>query len=184
MNFEFTTEQLAAAKSFADAVRERIACDAERQDTDPGASEHITRAHMKVLGELGWHGLLFDASFGGAGMTHLEWTLYAEALGGLAPTSFLSATSAAGATVRPIAKFGTEAQIERFVRPALRGDVLGAFAVTEADSGSDPLAVKLAAKREGDGWVLDGEKVWATNGPICDFALVLAATKPEGGPNG
>lgn len=184
MNFEFTSEQLAAAKSFADAVRERIACDAERQDADPGVSEQIIRAHMKTLGALGWHGLTHDAAIGGAGMTHLEWTLYAEALGGLAPTTFLSATSAAGATVRPIAKFGTAAQVERFVRPALGGEAIGAFAVTEAESGSDPLAVKLAATRDGDGWVLDGEKVWATNGPICDFALVLAATKPEGGPNG
>ena len=76
----------------------------------------------------------------------------------------------------PIHRYGTEEQKERWLPPMARGEVIGCFGLTEPDAGSDPARMRTTAKRDGDGWVISGTKMWITNGGIADLAVVWANT--------
>jgi glutaryl-CoA dehydrogenase len=76
----------------------------------------------------------------------------------------------------PIWKFGSEEQKERWLPPMARGEVIGCFGLTEPDVGSDPGRMRTSARRDGDGWVLSGTKMWITNGSVADLAIVWAGT--------
>ncbi len=76
----------------------------------------------------------------------------------------------------PIWRFGSEAQKQRWLPPMARGEVIGCFGLTEPDAGSDPARMRTSAKRDGDGWVLSGTKMWITNGSVADVAVVWAKT--------
>ena len=76
----------------------------------------------------------------------------------------------------PIWKFGSEEQKQRWLPPMARGEVIGCFGLTEPDAGSDPGAMRTSARRDGDGWVLSGTKMWITNGSVADLAIVWART--------
>jgi glutaryl-CoA dehydrogenase len=76
----------------------------------------------------------------------------------------------------PIWKFGSEEQKQRWLPPMARGEMIGCFGLTEPDAGSDPGAMRTSARRDGDGWVLSGTKMWITNGSVADLAIVWART--------
>lgn len=76
----------------------------------------------------------------------------------------------------PIWRFGSEEQKQRWLPPMARGEVIGCFGLTEPDAGSDPARMRTSAKRDGDGWVLSGTKMWITNGSVADLAIVWANT--------
>ena len=76
----------------------------------------------------------------------------------------------------PIWRFGSEEQKERWLPPMARGEVIGCFGLTEPDAGSDPSGMRTAARRDGEGWVLSGTKMWITNGSVADVAIVWANT--------
>jgi glutaryl-CoA dehydrogenase len=76
----------------------------------------------------------------------------------------------------PIWRFGSEEQKQRWLPPMARGEVIGCFGLTEPDAGSDPARMRTSAKRDGDGWVLSGTKMWITNGSVADLAVVWAKT--------
>src|SRR6266545_6693538 len=84
----------------------------------------------------------------------------------------------------PILKFGTEAQKRRWLVPMARGELLGCFALSEPDAGSDAAAQKTVARRGADGWVLNGTKNFITNGPNATVAVLFAMTAPERGHKG
>lgn len=183
MNYEFDPSVTKAAQEFAALVAAKIAPDAAEQDANPASSASILKRHFAVLGEAGYLKALVDPSMGGIGMPHLEWTLRAEPLAAASPATFLSAATS-GAALRAVELFGTPAAIQRWVTPSLTGQIVAAAALTEADSGSDALAVKTTAKPAEGGWRLDGEKVYVTNAPIADVILVLAATRLDAGVEG
>ena len=79
----------------------------------------------------------------------------------------------------PVYKFGNDEQKERFLAPLASGELLGCFALTEPDAGSDPAALRTSARRDGDDYVIDGNKVFITNGTDADLALVFATVDPE-----
>ena len=83
-----------------------------------------------------------------------------------------------------LARHGTDAQQERYLRPLLRGERRCAYAITEAEAGSDVAGIRTTAVRAGAGWRLDGGKLWIHNAPVCDFAVVLARTDKEAGRRG
>ena len=89
-----------------------------------------------------------------------------------------------GLSVTPLLLFGSDAQRARWAGPALRGELMGAFAITEPDAGSDVASLVTTARRDGDEWVLDGHKHLISNAGIADFHVVLARSAPDGGSRG
>ena len=89
-----------------------------------------------------------------------------------------------GLGITPLLMAGTDAQKERFAEPALQGDLMGAFAITEPGAGSDVASLKTRAVRDGDGWVLDGHKWFISNAGVADYYVTFASTDPEKGSRG
>ena len=106
---------------------------------------------------------------------------YQVALGGLLPAT--PALTVSATARQPVQRFGSEA-LKRAVLPELAAGALGAFGLTEPTSGSDAGSLRTTARRDGDSWVLDGEKAWITNAGIARWAVVVARTDPEAGKRG
>ncbi|MEW1550432.1 acyl-CoA dehydrogenase family protein [Streptomyces tsukubensis] len=140
----------------------------------------------KLVGSSGVMGLPFDPAHGGAGVDLPTTMFVLEALGrgcrdgGL---SFSVATTLCSTGV-PLQHFGTGAQKDRYLARLCSGDLIGAHAISEPDTGSDALSMRTSAVRDGDHYVLNGSKSFVTNGPIADVVVVYARTRPQGGPLG
>jgi acyl-CoA dehydrogenase len=144
------------------------------------AGELPRELHRKA-GDLGLLGVAFPASAGGGdgdivdSITVTEEMLYAGASGGLIASLFTC-----GIAVPHIASAGHEAQIERWVRPTLAGDLIGSLAVTEPDGGSDVASVRTSAKRDGDEYIVNGAKTFITSGCRADFVTTVVRTGEPG----
>jgi len=127
------------------------------------------------LAELGMLGSSIDG-YGCAGLNSVSYGLICQELerGDSGLRSFASVQSSL--VMYPIHAFGSEAQKERWLPPMARGEVIGCFGLTEPHGGSDPSNMKTRAKRDGNDWVINGSKMWITNGTIADVALVWATT--------
>lgn len=140
----------------------------------------------KLICESGVLGLPFDPAWGGLGTDLLTTMFVLEGLGegcrdgGL---NFSVATHMCSTCV-PLERFGSELLKERYLPQLCAGDLIGAHAITEPDSGSDALSMHSMATRHGDEFVLTGSKTFVSNGPIADVVVVYARTRPEGGPIG
>ena len=182
MDFELTEEQLmiqAAAHEFA---REKIAPIAAEFD----ASGEFPGETIREMGALGLMGIEVPAEYGGAGL---------DAIGYVLALIEISAADAAHGTIMSvnnslyahgILKNGTEDQKQRFVTPVASGQAVGAFALTEPQSGSDAVNMRVRAKRSADGghYVINGKKSWITSGPVADFVVLFAVTDQQQGANG
>lgn len=157
------------ARKFA---QDRLAPNAARWDREC----HFPREELQEMGRLGLMGMNVDPDWGGAGADAVSTALALEeiAAGDAATATVMSGHNAVGCM--PIARFGTDDQKARFLRPMAQGQMLSAFALTEEHGGSDAGALTTRAKREGDGYVLNGVKQFITTGKNADVALVFART--------
>jgi alkylation response protein AidB-like acyl-CoA dehydrogenase len=139
------------------------------------------RALFKRLGELGWLGLRYPEAYGGADADTVTYCLFAEELarGSLSVAAVAGMQSLMGTYF--IYKYGSEALRRRYLVPALRGDLVATFALTEPNAGSDVANLATRAERRGDRWVLRGGKTWVTNAPVADLLTVAAKTSGERG---
>ncbi len=139
---------------------------------------------LAELGKLGFMGMLVPEDMGGAGSDHVAYALALEeiAAGDGSTSTIMSVHNSVGCM--PVLKFGTEVQKERFLKPMARGEQLGCFCLTEPGAGSDASALKTRARREGNGWVLNGTKQFITSGGKADLAIVFAVTDPDAGKKG
>jgi acyl-CoA dehydrogenase len=145
-------------------------------------AEDFPRELFRTVGDAGFLGLKFAPNVGGSGPDLLAQAVWIEELsralsGGIAAD--LGATSDLAAVY--IDRAGSAAQRRRWLPPLLVGDRIGALAITEPDAGSDVAAIRTRARRDGDGWRLDGTKVFITNGAWCDDVVVAAKVTPEDG---
>jgi alkylation response protein AidB-like acyl-CoA dehydrogenase len=141
--------------------------------------ETLPRTVLPRMAEIGLLGGPFPEEYGGAGIDYLSYALVCEAIGGVSPSLFTSALTVQLSLVSSaFVNFGTEEQKRRFLPPLLRGEKIGAFALTEPDSGSDPAAMKTLARRTEGGWSITGSKFWISNGSIADLILLFAQTEP------
>ncbi len=174
---DFTPEQLdlqARARRFVDEVlipNEELA---ERAGGDIPEELHERIKRESI--EAGLSGGLHAQEYGGQGWTKTEWFLVEEQLG--RSTNALSWHMPGAYNVLAS---GTPEQIDRYLRPALRGELHDAYAVTEADAGSDPSRIKTTAKKTESGWVIDGEKWFVTYGDIAKVYIVMAKALVDGG---
>jgi glutaryl-CoA dehydrogenase len=133
----------------------------------------------REMGELGLLGATISEEYGGAGVSHTAYGLIARELERVdsAYRSFASVQSSL--VMHPIHKFGTEDQRRRFLPRLATGELVGCFGLTEPDHGSDPGSMKSTALRVDGGWVLNGAKMWITNSPFADVAVVWAKAKEK-----
>ena len=144
-------------------------------------AECVDPAAVKRLGELGFLGLTIDEEFGGTESDMLGYVLVIEELGrGDSAVRGIVSVSL-GLVTKTVASYGSPEQKQRWLPALTSGAALGCFALTEPDSGSDPASLRTRARRDGDEWVLDGEKMFITNGTTADLALVFARTSDDGG---
>jgi glutaryl-CoA dehydrogenase len=143
------------------------------------AQERFDREIMTEMGELGFLGSTLPEEYGCAGVSHVAYGLIAREVEAV-DSGYRSALSVQSSLVMyPIHAFGSEAQRRRWLPAMAKGEAIGCFGLTEADGGSDPASMRTTARALADGFRLDGSKMWITNAPICDVALVWAKLDGE-----
>lgn len=179
MNLQFTDEQLMMRNMVRDFAQTEIAPFVEQMEQG-----EFPRHLLKKMGELGLMGITAPAKYGGAEM---DFTSYIIAIHELSKVSavmgvILSVHTSVG--TNPILYFGNGAQKEKYVPKLATGEYIGAFCLTEPSAGSDAGSLKTRAVRDGDHYVLNGSKVFITNGGEADVYIVFATTDPEAGTRG
>ena len=137
-------------------------------------------AHLwKKMGDLGLLGVTADPDFGGTGMSYLAHVVAMEEISRASASVGLSYGAHSNLCVNQINRWGTGEQKEKFLPPLCAGDHVGALAMSESGSGSDVVSMRLRAEKKNDCFVLNGTKMWITNGPDADTLVVYAKTDPE-----
>lgn len=166
----------------ADLLRESVAEFAARE-ISPLAGKidrenAFPAALWSRLGEMGLLGVTIDPKFGGAGMGYLEHTIAMEEISRASGSVGLSYGAHSNLCVNQIFRNGTDAQKSQFLPDLISGAKVGALAMSEHTSGSDVVSMQLRAEKSGDHYVLNGSKMWITNGPDADTLVVYAKTDP------
>jgi alkylation response protein AidB-like acyl-CoA dehydrogenase len=142
---------------------------------------------MAQMGELGFFGMLLPEEYDGLDLGMLSYLVALEQISWGDASVAITMSVHNSLPTQMILKYGSDEQKRKWLPPMARGEALGAFALSEADAGSDAASLKARAVRDGDDWVLNGEKMWVTNGGEADVVLVMARTDSPGdrrGPRG
>ncbi len=138
----------------------------------------------RKMGNLGILGITVDEEYGGAGMGYLEHVVAMEEVSRASAAVGLSYGAHSNLCVNQIRRNGTESQRRRYLPALISGDHVGALAMSEPGAGSDVVGMRLAATKRGERYVLNGTKMWITNGPDADVLVVYAKTDPDAGARG
>ncbi len=134
---------------------------------------------MRKMADAGLLGGTFPEEYGGGGIDNVSYVLACEAIGGVCPSVFTAALTVQLSLVgTAINTYGSEEQRRRWLPELFAARLVGAFALSEPNAGSDPAAMELTARKDGDDWVLNGSKFWISNGSIADIIVVFAQTDP------
>src|SRR5215813_13216042 len=167
----------------ADAIRETTARFADERITPIAAKIHADNSFPKELwtemGALGLHGITVSEEDGGTGLGYLEHVVAMEEISRASASVGLSYGAHSNLCVNQMRRWGTKAQKEKYLRKLITGEHLGSLAMSEAGSGSDVVSMKLRAEKKGDRYILNGSKMWITNGPSADTLIVYAKTSPD-----
>ena len=161
-------------------ANDRIAPLAARID----AEDWFPRALWPEMGELGLHGITVEEADGGLGLGYLEHVVAQEEVARASASIGLSYGAHSNLCVNQIRRWGNAEQKARYLPKLISGEHVGSLAMSEAGAGSDVMAMKLRADKKGDRYVLNGAKMWITNGGDADTLVVYAKTDPEAGPKG
>jgi alkylation response protein AidB-like acyl-CoA dehydrogenase len=177
MDLCLTDEQALLKRSLRELAEAELA--PHRMEWDE--AQGFPREVLDTLAGLGLMGVQFPPEYGGAGMSAVDYCIAIEELARVDPSVCLSVAAHNGLGAAHIFMFGTEAQRQTYVRPMAEGRMLAAWALTEASSGSDAAAMRTAATREGDDWIISGTKQFITHGATGDVVVVMAVTnRPKG----
>ncbi|MHB8170967.1 MAG: acyl-CoA dehydrogenase family protein [Thermincolia bacterium] len=172
MDFSLTEEQKMIQQTARDFANEVILPLVEKAEKD----EAFPLELFPRLGELGFLGLPFPDEYGGIGADKVTHCIFVEEISKVCAGIAASVDAHCDLVLNLIYKHGTEGQKERYLVPGIEGIKIGALAITEANAGSDMAALSTTAKKQGDGYVLNGTKLFITNGSIADFVVVCAYT--------
>ena len=175
MDFDLTQDQREIQALTRDFARAEIDPHAARWDRE----HHFPRELFGKLAELGLMGVCVPEEYGGAGADFLSYVLVLEELSRADAGVGVTVAVHTSAATLPILAYGTDEQMSRFVPPLARGEQLGAFALTEAEAGSDAGALRTRAEAATDGWTITGAKQWITNGRHAGTFILFARTDPE-----
>ncbi len=144
------------------------------------AERHVPRELLDEMGKLGFFGLRIPEDYGGIGLGHVASVVFAEELGrGTSGGTAITALVHTDLASPYVTNFGRTEQKERFLPKFSSGELITAIGVTEADAGSDVQAIRTVARPDGDGWVLNGSKMFITNGGFADVVFIAAKTNPD-----
>lgn len=180
MDFELNEEQRMIrdlARGFAEKEIAPIAAEID----ETGDFPHET---IEKMGDLGLMGLEVSPEWGGAGADTVSYVLAVEEISKVCASHGVIMSVNNSLVCYGIQKFGTDIQKERFLKPLASGRAIGAFALTEPQSGSDAGNIRTTAVRSGNEWVLNGRKSWITSGPVADYIITFVSTDPEAGHRG
>ena len=177
--FALTEEQEAVRAMVRDFARTEIAPHVMEWDE----AQTFPRGVMAKLGELGMLGVLVPEEYGGAGLSYVDYIHVVDELSRVDGSIGLGVAAHNSLCTNHLWLFGSEAQKRRWVTPLAQGKLIGAWGLTEAESGSDSGGTKTTAVRDGDSWVLNGSKNFITHGSVGDVAVLLAVTDKSAGRN-
>lgn len=169
-----TEEQMMLKEMVAKFAKEKIAPVASENERN-----HIYPADIiKEASELGLMGIAYPDEYGGAGMDYVSYFLAVEEVSRWCASTGVIISAHSSLACDPIYRFGTEEQKQKYLPEMLTGQKIGAFSLTESNAGSDAGATQTTARLEGDKWILNGSKIFATNGKEADVFVLLASTEP------
>jgi len=173
MDFSFSEEQNIfrdMIRNFAETEIAPLVDEAEETETTP-------LQLFPKMGELGYLGITYPEKYGAAGVDKITECILVEELNKVcAGIAGAVSTTHSGLGTRAINGFGSEEQKQRFLVPAIKGEKIAAFALTEPDAGSDAIAMRTRAVKDGDDYILNGSKIFISNGTFCDFVPVACYT--------
>ncbi|MDH4063041.1 MAG: acyl-CoA dehydrogenase family protein, partial [Acidobacteriota bacterium] len=172
MRFELSEEQELLRRSVREFAETEVGPHVREWDN----AQHFPAELLPKLSGLGLMGIQFGEDYGGAGMSGVDYCICIEELARVDPGIALSVAAHNGLGAAHIAMFGDDTQKRRFLAPLAAGDRLSAWGLTEAGSGSDAAAMRTTAVRDGDGWVLNGSKVFITHGQSAHTLVIMAVT--------
>lgn len=179
LSFEFSSEHEAVRDAVQRLCRDELALlvrEAEETETFP-------KQVFARWGELGLLGVRYPAEDGGSGMDKISDCIVREELSYMSQAFATSWSAHTHLGIWPIWKIGTPEQKERYFKPALTGQKIGGFALSEPDGGSNVRALKTRAEKVAGGWKITGSKLYISNAPFADFLMLAARTKPEMSPD-
>jgi len=171
MDFDLSDELVAAQELARDFAEKEIGPTAAKDD-----KEHTFRRDLvSKMGELGFYGCVIPESYGGNGLGFLALALITEEIARVHSAMRVFMNMQVGPALA-LLRFGSEELKKRWIPPLIRGESVGCFAITEPDAGSDVAAMRTTAVRDGDSYALNGSKIWISNAPVADSALIYAVT--------
>ena len=180
MDFVMTTEQESIRKVVRDFAEKSVAPTAAERDE----KELFPRDIFDAMGELGFLGLPYPEEYGGAGSDFVSYAIAVEEISRVCGSTGIGLSVHTSLCSWPIFKYGTEEQKQKFLRPLAEGTKLGAFGLTEPNAGTDVANAATSAVRDGNEYVLNGTKVFNTNGGEAEIEVIFAATDKSAGMKG
>ncbi|MDR3601207.1 MAG: acyl-CoA dehydrogenase [Desulfosporosinus sp.] len=180
MIFELTDDHKMMRKMVRDFAEKECGPGAEERDENEAFSVEI----WKKAGELGLAGVTFPEEFGGVGADYISYAITVEELSRVDASVGVTISAHASLCANPIAKFGTEEQKKKYLTPLATGEKLGAFGLTEPMAGSDASGTRTTAVRDGNDYILNGTKIFITNGYYADTYVVTAQMDKSKGNRG
>jgi butyryl-CoA dehydrogenase len=177
MDFEYTAVQQEYLKSLRQFLAAEIAPHSRKIEQD----SNLLRENLRKIGDFGLAALSFPEEYGGSNADIITNLLAWIELASVCASTFLSMGASTGLCGYTLLKLGNEAQKMHYLPPLANGQMIGALALTEPQAGSDLAKIQTKAVRAGDEYILNGAKMFCTNGPIADCVLVLAVTGNKGG---
>jgi len=178
MDFEFTEEQAMIRTTIRDFAQKEVAPVAR----DNNRYERFPEDLVKKLSEIGVLGLTLPPEYGGGGADHISYSIMLEELAHADMGIAVTATSHLSLGGGTIAQWGSEAQKQKYLPRLASGEILGCLATTEPNVGSDITSIETSATLKGDEWILNGNKMWISNGGVAGIAIIIAQTdKSKGG---
>jgi butyryl-CoA dehydrogenase len=175
MKLEFTEDQLAVQRMAREFADEQVAPRAKELDEKAEYPADL----VAKLGELGLMGVAIPCEYGGSGMDYVTYVLAMEEVSRACAGTGVIMSVNNSLVCDPVLKYGTEEQKRDVLAPLAAGKLLGCFALTEPGAGSDPAAMRTTVRQAGDELILDGEKIFITNAPQADWAIVFATEDKE-----
>ncbi len=180
MDFTLSPEHRALRRMIREFVQNEVAPIAAEIDRE----HRVPFETMRKLGETGLLGVCFPQEYGGMGAGEMGYCILMEELNRVCTSTGTNVGAHIGIGAMAIYLDGTEEQKRKYLTPLARGEKIAAFGLTEPSAGSDAAAIRTRAVREGDHWILNGNKVFITNGGYADIVTVLAVTDPTLGARG
>ncbi|AJD92373.1 acyl-CoA dehydrogenase [Jeotgalibacillus malaysiensis] len=180
MNFKLTEEHEMIRKMVRDFAEKDVAPTAAERDEE----ERFDREIFDKMAELGLTGIPWPEEYGGIGSDYLAYVIAVEELSRVCASTGVTLSAHLSLASWPIFKFGTEEQKKHYLTKLAQGEMLGAYGLSEPGAGSDVSSMKTKAVKNGDHYVLNGSKVWITNGGAAELYIIFAVTDPEAGTRG